>query len=927
MIAFFQLFILIALSLVLYGNAYMIGVDLGSEYFKICLIKPGKPFTIVENLQSKLKTPTAIALKDDEITYDAEALNKKARFPKNIFTYFEDFLGEKYNSSYVNRIMKEFLVSYEIQEDKERQSINFNIQFNRHNEILSIEEIYALLFNHIKFLSQHFGEIDITDIYLTIPSFYTYKQREAIAQAIQMSELRLDGFISDNLAAAVKYQFKKVFEKEEYFIFYNMGGSYTQASLVSFKTVYDTFLNKTVDVGNQVRVIGETWNKELGGHRFDKTLVELMMKKFDALPERKGKPSVMNNKKVFEKLIPYSIKYKEVLSANKEVHIAVLGVESGMNLEGMITRDEFIEANKHLLIQVYEPISKLLNDSGLTLANISQIELLGGSIRIPAVQDELKAKMGEYENLLGIHMNGDDSMAYGSAYVAANSTKNFKGARRAFMTIGSNSEIKMYLNNYNVNNDTVYCKEEDSLKNSTLNLTCQHRLNKSRIIFPMRSPYGGKKTAKIPHDGDISITLTERMVNEKEETELMTYYITGVKELLQKMNKENINVIPNIKIEFAYSKGGQITIEAFLEYEEELYLNLIINEKGKEELRYIKNYTAILSQEEIKKIDDFINTTKVVTDYEYYQMMKSNQTNQTINTTNVISESEKMFLINKKRIGEKKNHTVHLPLRSIVEHSYPKPLNTSQIEHHKQHIKHLLEIDHDRIKVIERKNTIESFIYNKKEWLQTEDATTYTKNDELPSIQSFIENISTWYEDEGFAANLTTLEHEIDIMYDFFRVYERRQRIDKERTIEITNFIEELNITNYTASALVLQDSWRFEYYNTTFQKEINEIHKWFIDSTEKQNNKTVFDEPYLTAEHIREKIWLMKNSLQRFKMAPKPLPVEQRIVNELRREGINLYDIRYRANNFTKDDWIKIGETINNKTSINTTKTHTEDL
>ena len=155
-------------------------------------------------------------------------------------------------------------------------------------------------------------------------------------------------------------------------------------------------------------------------------------------------------------------------------------------------------------------------------------------------------------------------------------------------------------------------------------------------------------------------------------------------------------------------------------------------------------------------------------------------------------------------------------------------------------------------------------------------------------------------------------------MYDFFRVYERRQRIDKERTIEITNFIEELNITNYTASALVLQDSWRFEYYNTTFQKEINEIHKWFIDSTEKQNNKTVFDEPYLTAEHIREKIWLMKNSLQRFKMAPKPLPVEQRIVNELRREGINLYDIRYRANNFTKDDWIKIGETINNKTSIN---------
>ena len=634
----------------------------------------------------------------------------------------------------------------------------------------------------------------------------------------------------------------------------------------------------------------------------------------------------MNNKKVFEKLIPYSIKYKEVLSANKEVHIAVLGVESGMNLEGMITRDEFIEANKHLLEQVYEPISKLLNDSGLTLSNISQIELLGGSIRIPAVQDELRAKMGEYNNLLGTHMNGDDSMAYGSAYVAANSTKNFKGTRRAFMTIGSNSEIKMYLYNYNVT--TVYC-EDDSLKNSTLNLTCQHKLNKSRVIFPLRSPYGSKKTAKIPHDGDLLITLTERMVNENEEKEIMTYYITGVNELLQKMNKENINVIPNIKMEFAYSKGGQITIEAFLEYEEELYLNLVINEKGKEELRYIKNYTGILSQEEIKKIDDILNTSKVITDYEYYQMMKNNQTNQTINNTNVISETEKLFLTSKKRIGEKKNHTVHLPLRAIVEHSYPKPLNSSQIEQKRQHIKHLLAIDHDRIKVIERKNTIESFIYNKKEWLQSEDASTYTKDDELPKIQTFVENISTWYEDEGFAADLSTLEHEIDIMYDFFRIFERRQRIDKERKIEISNFIEELNITNYTANALVLQDSWRFEYYNTTYLKEINDINKWFIESTEKQNNKTVFEEPYLTAEHLKEKIWLMKNSLQRFKMAPKPLPVEQRIVNELRREGINLYDIRYRANNFTKDDWIKIGNAMNNKTNtnINTTTTHTEDL
>ena len=233
-------FFFIVLSSLLTVNSYLIGVDIGSEFFKICLIKPGKPFTIVENLQSKLKTPTAISLKDDEITYGAEAIGKKARFPKNIFNFFEDYLGEKYNSTFVTQFLHDFLISYDIVEDTERNAINFNIQFNKKVETLSVEEIYALLFNHIKFISEKFAGIPITNIYLTILSFFNYKQRQALAQAVEISKLHLDGFVSENLAAVVYYQFKKVFEDEKYYIFYNMGSSYTQASLVSIKTVYET---------------------------------------------------------------------------------------------------------------------------------------------------------------------------------------------------------------------------------------------------------------------------------------------------------------------------------------------------------------------------------------------------------------------------------------------------------------------------------------------------------------------------------------------------------------------------------------------------------------------------------------------------------------------------------------------------------------
>ena len=115
-----------------------------------------------------------------------------------------------------------------------------------------------------------------------------------------------------------------------------------------------------------------------------------IMKKFDSLPQRKGKKSILDNKKVYEKLRPSARKYKEVLSANKEVFITIMGVEGGDDLQTKITRDEFEEINKYLINEVYSPIDDVLKKSNLTINNISQIELIGGSIRIPAIQDELK---------------------------------------------------------------------------------------------------------------------------------------------------------------------------------------------------------------------------------------------------------------------------------------------------------------------------------------------------------------------------------------------------------------------------------------------------------------------------------------------------------------------------------------------------------
>ena len=425
----------------------MMGIDLGSEFFKVTVIKPGKPFMMLENLLSKTKTELVAGLKDDEITYAYDALAKKAKAPANIFNYFSEFLGRRHNDTFVKEYMEDFFQSYNISADNETETITFNFKYNNKDEQISVVELYSMIFDYIKSLSEKFTKIEMTDAFITIPSFFDYQHRQAIADAIKISKLRLAGVVSENLAAAVNFQLKKVFYNETFYIIYNMGSSYTQVSLISYRTIYEMKNNKSVDIGNEIKIYGESYDEKLGGKRFDKNMVNLMMKKFDELSIRKGKKSVIGNKRVYERLRPSAIKYKEVLSANKEAFVTVIGVEGGDDLQTKITRDEFEEINKDLIDKLYAPIEDVLKKTNMTIKNISQIELVGGSIRIPAIQEELKKKLGEDSEILGIHMNGDDSMAFGAAYMCANSSKNFLGSRKTFMNNNKKEKFKFYLTN------------------------------------------------------------------------------------------------------------------------------------------------------------------------------------------------------------------------------------------------------------------------------------------------------------------------------------------------------------------------------------------------------------------------------------------------------------------------------------------------
>ena len=908
--SYFLLFLFLSIS---QTTCYMMGIDLGSEYFKVTVIKPGKPFMMLENLISKTKTELSVGLKDDEITYAYDALAKKVKAPANIFNYFSEYLGRKHDDLFVKEYMEKFYQSYNITADNETETITFNFKYDKNDEQISVVELYSMIFDYIKTLSERFTKIEMTDAFITIPSFFDYEQRQAISDAIKISKLKLAGVVSENLAAAVQFQLKKVFENETYYIIYNMGSSFTQTSLVSFKTLYEMKNNKSVDIGNEIRIFGESYNEKIGGKVFDKNMVKLMMKKFDELPIRKGKKPIMDNKKIYEKLRPSARKYKEVLSANKEVFITVMGVEGGDDLQTKVTREEFEEMNKYILSEVYTPIEDVLKKSNLTINDISQIELIGGSIRIPSIQEEIKKKLGEKSDILGIHMNGDDSMAFGAAYMCANSSKNFLGSRKTFMQNGANEKFKFYLKN--LENSTIkynYCKDGEDISKMKDITSCDLKLEKDKEIFPMRHKYNSKRSIEIEHNTNMEIRITEEFPGKFPERNKKKYEITGVPEAIEQMKKDNVTTMPKIKIQFIYTKAGLIELESLIKYKYPRYFS--------KDFYYTKNYTEPLPKEEIEKINEILNKSVVLSEYEMKKLVKNttnnteaevdeddlddidddddedilnqnntkennndtlnNKTiskkkkkavnrykptpsNYTYNNTLYITTEEKKRLKNLKKIGQKKEEEerIYLDIKEIHLIS-PKPMNETQIQNSRKKLSRFIEVDTNRTKLIEQKNKLEILIFQRKEWLENENSKPYLKPEEFENSTNFINNKSLWFEDESYAASYETLEKVIKNITNYFKPYDRRQKRHYDRLQALNKFFNDLNSTEKRVTKILKDKPWTAEYFNTTFMKEYNETMDWFNKTYTEQEALKHWEPEVLTPYMLNKKMDKLRNHL-----------------------------------------------------------------
>jgi len=190
---------------------------------------------MVENVQTQTKTNTIVSFNEnDERLFGFDAKNRKARFPKQVINYMHFYLGKSLDEQEIKDFMENFFISYDLESDNDRSVINFKVNFNGEVRSFHTEEIFGMIFRYIKFLSDKFSKNSIRDCVVTVPSFYGSKERLALQNAIELSGLNLLSYVSENVAAAVHYYLDKKVNTTQNLIFYNMGSSFTQATLVRF---------------------------------------------------------------------------------------------------------------------------------------------------------------------------------------------------------------------------------------------------------------------------------------------------------------------------------------------------------------------------------------------------------------------------------------------------------------------------------------------------------------------------------------------------------------------------------------------------------------------------------------------------------------------------------------------------------------------
>lgn len=431
------------------GSA-VIGIDVGTEYFKAALVKPGIPLEIVLTKDSKRKETAAVAFKPTkesnapfpERFYGGDALGLAARYPDDVYSNLKTLLGVPFNvNDETVRAYQQRYPALKLEAAPGGRG-TVGLRSNRLGEAekkdaFLVEELLAMQLKQIKGNAETLAGkgSDIRDAVVTYPSFYTAEEKRSLQLAAKLAGLNVNAFISEGLAVGLNYATSRTFPsvsdggKPEYHVVYDMGAGSTTASVLRFqgRAVKDIGrFNKTVQ---EVQVLGTAWDKSLGGDVLNDLIVKDMVANLveeKKLKDRVSPEAIAGHGKTMARLWKDAEKVRQVLSANTESSASFESLyEEGLIFKYRITRAKFEELAEQHIARVGGPLESALATAGLQLGDIDSVILHGGAIRTPFVQKQLERVCGS-SNKVRTSVNADEAAVFGAAFKAAALSPSFR---------------------------------------------------------------------------------------------------------------------------------------------------------------------------------------------------------------------------------------------------------------------------------------------------------------------------------------------------------------------------------------------------------------------------------------------------------------------------------------------------------------------
>ncbi|KAI4130557.1 MAG: hypothetical protein LQ338_001705 [Usnochroma carphineum] len=427
----------------------VLGIDLGTEYIKAALVKPGIPLEIVLTKDSKRKETAAVAFKPSrsgsdskvfpERIYGGDALALSARFPNDVYPNLKPLLGQtSVNNDLVSEFNRRF-PELRILEVKERGTVGFrSSSLDQTEEPFLVEELLAMELKNImsNAVAMAGKGSTVKDAVITVPPYYTAVERRAVIMAADLAGLRVLSLISDGLAVGLNYATSRTFPtvneggKPEVHLVYDMGAGSASATILKFqgRTVKDIGkFNKTIQ---EVQVLGTGWEKSLGGDVLNQVIIDDMIEKFADTSRLKtlgvDASNIKQHGRTMAKLWKESERLRQVLSANSETQASFEGLyHDDVNFKYKITRAEFEKLASRYAAKVKTPITLALESAKLGLSDIESVILHGGAVRTPFVQKELEAIVGNADKIR-TNVNSDEAAVFGAAFKAAGISPSFR---------------------------------------------------------------------------------------------------------------------------------------------------------------------------------------------------------------------------------------------------------------------------------------------------------------------------------------------------------------------------------------------------------------------------------------------------------------------------------------------------------------------